>query len=351
MAKQTGTLLLLVGGAALLMMGKKKKKKKGDGSPSGTGSGTGAVDPDTGLGEPTKPGGTTTTPGGGSTIPKVPKAPKVPATPKIPVAPPRVDPGAPPALEPGALWVSADCMTVAFGDESGELWWQQKGLPSAQEFVAANYIDPYEIAREMLLPIAPCVAEFPLIFEAETNAELQFGREFFLRTFPDVYYLMMTLYKQIAPLTGLDAFNLRFDEDCKVEFVGHEWLKMVAQWELLFYLDFAYPTGSDYDFVHGGAWLGSDLKEEHVEWLDNCILAVINRWSSECATAIMDAFKSGEIEHGSQWMGDGPRGAFFKNRPTLQKLYSDLFELGTRLDETRVGTLPFDLPDEVKGSS
>ena len=225
MAKQSGALLAIAGAFALLAMGKKKKKKgNGDGNGGGTGNGNGkgeSSDP----GDPGTPGTPGTPGGGGGSSTKPGKTtPTTPSGEK------------PDALTPDALWVSGDCKTVEFGDETGELWWQNKGLPAAQKFVEANYLEPYEIAREMLAPIVPCAAEFPLSFEVETGDELEFLREMFLREYPDVYYLIMTLYKQISPMVGFDAFNLRFTEECKIEFVGFEWLDKVARGQLLFYL-------------------------------------------------------------------------------------------------------------------
>lgn len=323
MAKNQGVLLL--GVAAFAAFGMKKKKRKG--SPVDTGipgepGGSGIPDPGGSMGDPThKPGGS----GGG-------QGTKPSGT-------------TPPPLKPDALWVSSDCQVVKFGDQTGELWWQNKGLTAAQKFLEANYLDPYEIARDMLLPIAPCVANFPLVFEVDSANELEFKREMFLREYNDVYYLVMSLYKQIAPLVGMDAFNLRFDEDCKVEYLGFDWVNVIGREQLLFYLDFAYPNTGSENIL---SWLGADLTETHVDWIDNVVIAVINRWSSDCSVAIMEAFKTGKAEKGSGWYTDGPRGSFFKSRPVLKKLYQDLFNLANELDDVRVGELPFD-PEDFKG--
>jgi len=330
MAKNQGALLL--GVAALAAFGmRKKKKKKGpavDTGIPGEPGGAGIPDPGGSIGDPTQKPGAGSVPGAGGQDTKPSGT-------------------TPPLLKPDALWVSSDCQVVEFGDETGELWWQNKGLTAAQKFLEANYLDPYEIARDMLLPIAPCVANFPLVFEVESAHELEFKREMFLREYNDVYYLIMSLYKQIAPLAGMDAFNLRFDENCKVEYLGFDWVNVIGSEQMLFYLDYAYPIASD-PGKQKPAWLGADITESVASFMDNCVIAVINRWSSDCAVAIMEEFKAGRAEADSAWNMDGPRGQFFKSRPVLQKLYRDLFDLGHSLEDSRAGVLPFD-PDEFKG--
>ena len=124
---------LVLGGLAFLLLigGKKKKSKKSEGSDEGISDGADLNGP-----SGTKPDSESGGGGGGGSGSGSGAAPS--------------------NLAKNAIWVSKDCKTVVYGDGTGEAFWKSKGQPVAQKFIAANYNDPYEIARLMILSMASC---------------------------------------------------------------------------------------------------------------------------------------------------------------------------------------------------
>src|SRR5690606_10450978 len=106
---------LIAGGAALLLLllGKKKKKKSStiDSAKDGRDNEGSSLDGPTQEKIPGGGGSGGGSKGGGGNNP-------------------------PTNLSKDAVWVSSDCKKVVFGDKTGELFWEKKGLPVAQQFIA-----------------------------------------------------------------------------------------------------------------------------------------------------------------------------------------------------------------------
>ncbi len=312
---------LIVGGglALLLLFGKKKKKKKtnGDGK-NGTGEHGGS-----GLDDPTKK---KTAGGGGSGGGSQGGTGK--------------GGGAPSNLATDAIWVSPDCKEVVYGDETGEAFWESKGLAVAQNFINANYHDPYEIARLMVFSMAPCAVEFPVQdLDALDPMEEEFRRELFNRNFKDVYYLIQFLHDKVAALMGRENIIIEFDDRCDVVFVGKNWVNSPAERMARFYVEYSYPNETNYKDHEKRfkPWPLADVPEDYMLWGDNVATAIINRMHPKCGIAIAEAFKKDPME----------ADAFFSTRPGLRALYKSLIDfsgdesLVTRIFLTRKGGIDF----------
>ena len=311
MAKSSGGLLLALGAAALFLGG---KKRKGSGT-GGTGTGSGTVDGGS-LGTPDGKGGGGSGSGGGSG-----------------------KGGAPSNLAPDGIWVSADCKTVVFGDDTGQTFWDRKGLKAAEGFIEANYFDPYEIARSMVMPMAPCAAEFPVMEDGYSAMEEELRRELFNRNFKEVYYLIQFLHDNIALLMDRARHIVEFDDNCDVIFVGADWESEVAERMIRFYLEYSYPNVSD-SLDHEKeypTWPMADASEKNMWWLDNVVTAVINRMSPSCGIAIVEGFKKDPLSGIS----------FFNARPGLEALYKSLHNRANAADENREDGIDFEMVDEV----
>ena len=299
-------------GAAALFLGGKKKKTAGGSSGSGTDSDT--VDGGT-LGTPGGKGGGSGSGGSGSG-----------------------KGGSPSNLAPDGIWVSADCKTVVFGDDTGEAFWNRKGLKAAEGFVAANYFDPYEIARLMVMPMAPCAAEFPVMEDGYPAMEEELRRELFNRNFKEVYYLIQFLHDNIALLLDRARHIVEFDDRCEVIFVGEDWEDQIAERMIRFYLEYSYPNAFEKGHQEKyPPWPMADIPEKNMWWLDNIVTAVINRVSPDCGIAIAEAFKK------DQFSGS----AFFNARPGLEALYKSLYNRANAADDNREGGIDFEMVDEV----
>ena len=317
---------LVIGGgiALLLLLGKKKKKKSttNGGSKNGGGEHGGSE-----LDEPTekkRPGGGGS--GGGSQGGSGKGG------------------GAPSNLAPDAVWVSADCKKVVYGDETGEAFWEKKGLPVAQKFIAANYHDPYEIAKMMVLSMAPCAVEFPVMEDGFDPMEEEFRREMFNRDFKDVYYLLQFLHDKIAELMDREEILVEFNERCDIVFVGESWERPIAERMARFYVDYMYPASTDF-MDHDErfkAWPLADVPEKNMIWWDNVATAIINRMHPECGIAIVEAFKK------DPWTGN----AFFATRPGLKAFYDSLTDLVNTVHDQQSGGISgdaFKKFDELQG--
>jgi len=299
--------ILVLGGLALLLMGGKKKKP--------------AIVEE----EKREPG--KEDPGGILDVPGEKGKPSTPGAGRGTRAPSN--------LADDAIWVRKDCKEVAFGDGTGELWWERKGKPAAEKFIAANYFDPYEIARSMILTIAPCAVEFPVLEDGLNPMDEEFAREMFLREFPDVYYLIMFLYNRISELLDQEDYTIEFNEDCDVTFVGEKWMIPIARRMANFYLTYGYPLETPVDWVYLPVWEGAEVPEKNLVWWDNIVIAIINRMAPNCAKEIAAAFKKEPFAATS----------YFSKRPGLFSLYLDLQTYINELDDERfVGGLEFN-PD------
>lgn len=309
--------LLIGGGIALLfLLGGKKKKKTTDTKNGEEEHGGSELDEPT---EKKKPGGGGS--GGGSQGGSSEGG------------------GVPFNLAPDAIWVSPDCKRVVYGDETGEAFWENKGLPVAQKFIAANYHDPYEIAKMMILSMAPCVLEFPIMEDGFDPMEEEFRRELFNRNFKDVYYLVQFLHDKIAELMDREEILIEFDDRCDIAFVGDSWGRPIAERMIRFYLGYMYPTASEagHEEKHK-AWPLVDVDEKKMLWWDNVATAVINRMNPECGIAIVDAFKKEPFSANS----------FFATRPGLKAMYESLIELVNWVDDNREGGLDFSKLDKIQ---
>lgn len=313
--------ILLAGAAALLLMGGKKKKKSsssGDGSDAGgdDAGGDDLLDPGQkpsnggggpGDGGPKRPG--KKTPGSGNT---------------------------PPKLAPDAIWVSSDCKKVYFAEgrigtpNAGMKWFEKKALPQIEKFDDAGYEDPYEIARTMILKMAPCAAGFPLASEVKSPGQLEYDRETFLRKYRDVYSLIMALVESAQGILGQDEGMISFDgKRCDVTYVGDNWGMPVAEQMINFYLNYMYPVASD-GSNHSEKYyasLTSDTKENSMIWSDNIAVAVINRFDPRCGNELAEAFRREPFTAAT----------YFKSRPGLKVLYQNLIDLVNHVDNNRGG--------------
>lgn len=308
----------VIGGgiALLLLLGGKKKKKKSDTS-GGTHDGSG-------LDEPTEkktPGGGGS--GGGSQGGGGKGG------------------GAPSNLAKDAVWVSRDCRSVAYGDGTGEAFWENKARPVAANFIAANYHDPYEIAKMMVLSMAPCAIEFPVMEDDFEPMEEEFRREMFNREFKDVYYLIQFLHDKIAELMDREEIVIEFNERCDVAFVGEDWERYPADRMIRFYIEYMYPEASDSGHEHKyKSWPLADSEEKVMGWVDNVATAVINRMDPECGIAIVEAFKKDPLSASS----------FFSTRQGLKAMYDRLVDLVHHVDDNRTGGLDFPKFDKLQNS-
>src|SRR5690606_347347 len=139
-----------------------------------------------------------------------------------------------------------------------------KGLPVAQQFIAANYHDPYEISKMMIISMAPCVVEFPILGDGYSPMEEEFKREMFNRDFKDVYYLVQFLYDKISHLMDKEEYTIEFDDRCDVVFVGERWMPIIAERMARFYVSYMYPNESDFPDHHKKfmAWPLADVNED-----------------------------------------------------------------------------------------
>ena len=328
--------LLVAGAAALLLMGGKKKKKAGSGSGSGSGSDNGTSSGDDIVG----PGGKTTDDNGGSGAGGSEKPGKDPGTKR---------PGGgynPPNLASDAIWVSGDCKRVFFAKgrigtpSAADKWLESKVAPAVPKFIKAGYKDPYEVARQMLLGMAPCVAEFPLASEATSPGQLEYDRETFLRKYRDVYHLIMLVVPVAQEEMGLEQNMITFDSKrCDVTFVGDKWGRPVAEQMAQFYLNYMYPVASDYGHEKKyPASLTSDVNESTMVFADNIAVAIINRFDPRCGSELAEAFKKEPFTASS----------YFSVRPGLKALYDNLVDLVNYVDNNR-GGLDFK-PEAIKVS-
>jgi len=312
---------LVIGGgiALLLLLGKKKKKstKKTNGNGNGTNGNGNGTHGGSELDDPTEkktPGGGGS--GGGSQGGSGKGG------------------GVPSNLAPDAVWVSPDCKKVVFGDETGEAFWTKKGLPTAQKFIAANYHDPYEVAKMMVLSMAPCVVEFPVMEDGFDPMEEEFRREMFNRDFKDVYYLVQFLHDKIAELMDQEARLIEFNDRCDVVFVGEDWERFIAKRMARFYIDYMYPAATNFmdHEERFKAWPLADPKEENMVWWDNVATAIVNRMHPECGIAIVEAAKKEPFSGAS----------FFATRPGLKAMYSSLVDLVNQTHDEQPGGLDFE---------
>lgn len=302
MAKSSGPLIVVAGAAALLLMGGKKKKKSassGGGSlPEGGGSNGGGSNGGGSNGGGSSSGGGGTSGGKGDSSR---------------------------AKSAGGIWVSSDCKEIEYEGGDPEAWWLRRGAGAAQSFIDANYHDPYEIARSIVVQLVPCAVEFPVMDDDFEPMEEEYKREQFLRDFKDAYYLIQWLHDAISELMEREEYIVSFDERCDLVFMGDEWLNTTAERMVRFYLDYSYPIDSDENY-NVGAWEGADQDEKSAEWYDNIALAVINRMSPECAWQILDAFvKDPKMAQG-----------FFSSRPGMKAAYDQIVDRVHTVDDNRM---------------
>lgn len=317
MAKK-GMGLLLAGGAALLLMGGGKKKKK---KSSGTGDGSTGDDllgPGDRPGDGSSSGGSGTGGKGSGTGRPGSGGYKVPN------------------LAPDAIWVSPDCQRVFFAggrigtSGAGDRWFDKKALPAIEKFSKAGYDNPYEIARSMVLGMAPCAAEFPIKTDDLNPSEIEYARETFLRKYRDVYILIMQLVESAQSIIGQEDRMISFDpKTCDVVFVGDNWGRPTAETMAGFYLNYMYPPTSpkDYSREEYKASLTSDPKENYMTWADNIAVAILNRFSPVCGSELANAFKKDHFT----------AQAFFNARPGLAAVYTNLIDLVNYVEDNRPG--------------
>lgn len=323
--------LLLAGAAALLLMGGKKKKKS-SGAADGSGDTSGGDDDDTGGGD-TSGGDDLLDPGKKDTPSDKDKSGNGGS------GPGKKRPGGgntPPKLAPDAIWVSPDCKRVFFADgrigspSAGMKWFEKKALPQIKKFEQSGYVDPYEIARDMILKMAPCASKFPLASEVKSPGQLEYDREAFLREYRDVYSLIMALVESAQSILGQDENSINFDpKNCDVTYVGENWGRPIAEQMINFYLNYMYPVGTNepnHEQKHFAS-LTSDPKENSMIWSDNIAVAVINRFNPECGSELAEAFRREPFTAMT----------FFKTRPGLRVLYQNLIDLVNYVDNNRGG--------------
>ncbi len=308
MAKSSGPLILVAGAAALLLMGGKKKKKTSD---DGGGSSNGDDSNSDGGGGSSNGGGGSSNGGGGKSG-----------------GGSKSDSDR--AKAAGGIWVSSDCKKIEYEGGDPEAWWLKRGKSAAQNFIDANYHDPYEIARTIIIQLVPCAAEFPVMTDDIGPMQEEYNREQFLRNFTDAYYLIQWLYNAISELMDTEEYVVELDDRCEFVFMGDKWLDVVAGRMIRFYLDYQYPTDSDENYK--ASWMGADLNEKVVSFADNIALAVVNRMHPECAWQIMAAFKK------DPWEAKG----FFNTRPGMKAAYDQIVSEVHSIDDNRSYSIPFD---------
>jgi len=282
MAKK-GMGVILAGGFALLLLGGKKKRKSsgrdlGDLDGDGYYDGDGLLDPDgkKSSGSSGKKSGTGKKSDGSYNVPD---------------------------LAPDAIWVSPDCQRVFFADgrigepNAGSLWFSEKAIPAIGRFVSANYDDPYEIARQMILSMAPCAAEFPVRSDGVSQFELQAGRDYFLNTYRDVYTLIMLLVESAQSAMNQDGEMISFNSNCDVTFVGNQWEEYVAKPMVDFYV---------------GEYLKSGSPDSTARLINSIVPKVIDRFSPPCGKKM------------SSLASDSARMKFSNARPGLSSVIQTL---------------------------
>lgn len=305
MAKSSGPLLIALGAAALLLGGKKKKKTDpstggtstpgdDDNGSGGGGSGSGGW------------GGSGSGSGSGGS-------------------------GSSKAQAAGGIWVSPDCKEIAYVNDSPEYWWNTRGKKAAQNFIDADYYDPYEIARALIVKMAPCAAEFPVMDDDLEPMNEEYFREQFLRNFKDVYYLIQWLYNAISELLGSENYTVEFDDGCEMSFMGEDWLSTTGDRMIRFYIDYAEPMGSAEDH-NVEAWEGADPDQDFMDWDNNIATALINRMHPTCALEIREGFKR----------DPGTAEAFFATRPGLKASYDQIVDLVHYIDINRPTSFSFE---------
>jgi len=316
-SKSSGPVIIAAGAAALLLMGGKKKKKSsgdssdgggevGNGDSSNGGGGSNGGGSNGGSGGGSSSGGSSTGGGKGHS---------------------------PKAQGAGGIWVSADCKEIEYENGTPEAWWDRRGRSAAESFLEANYHDPYEIARAILVQLVPCAIEFPVLEDGLPPMEEEYMREQFLRNYTDAYYLIHWIHDAIYRLMDKEEYLVEFDERCDLVFMGEKWLNTTANRMARFYLDYMYPMESDYGFVTPAAWEGADLTEEFVPtYVDNVALAIINRSHPTCAWQIMEAYKKNP--------GDGR--SFFSSRPGMKAAYDRITDLVHHIDDNRPSSIKFE---------
>ncbi len=318
MAKSSGPLIIGLGAAALLLMGGKKKKStsgngngNGGNGDNGDNGGTGDNGNGGGGGGGTGGGGSGGGSGGSGGSGSGSRASSA-----------------------GGIWVSSDCKTLEYVNDSPEYWWNKRGKSAAQNFVDANYHDPYEIARDIVISFVPCVAEFPVMEDGLEHMDEEYGREQFLRNFTDAYYLLQWLYNAISELLEVEGYTVEFDDNCELTFVGENWIKGNAERMMRFYINYSYPEAAETD-PDKIPWLGADasgLGETFMTWSDNLATAALNRMNPDCALALREAFVKDPHE----------AKAFFANRPGLKSAYDQLIDLANFIEDNRLSPWSFE---------
>jgi hypothetical protein len=308
MAKSSGPLIVVAGAAALLLMGGKKKKSSsstggGGELPEGGGSSNGG-----GMGGGGSSGGGSGTSGGSGGKGDSSRAKSA-----------------------GGIWVSSDCKKIEYENGTPEAWWNRRGESAAQSFVDANYHDPYEIARAIVIQLVPCAVEFPVMEDDLEPMMEEYKREEFLRNFKDAYYLIQWLHDAISGLLEREQYIVEFDDRCDAVFVGDEWLSATANRMIRFYLDYQYPTSRPEGY-NEASWEGADMDEKNMRPADNVALAVINRMHPECAWQIRDAY----VKDRGQARG------FFTTRPGMKAAYDQLVDAVDYVDDTRPYGIDFE---------
>lgn len=75
------------------------------------------------------------------------------------------------------LIIAKDCKSWSYGDKSGDAWWKAKGEAKAKQWIKSGYLDPLEVAFEMLKTSGNCFKDFPI------RTDFQDGYEYNLALF------------------------------------------------------------------------------------------------------------------------------------------------------------------------
>lgn len=116
------------------------------------------------------------------------------------------------------LTITKDCKSWSYGDKSGDAWWKAKGEPKAKQWIKAGYMEPLEIAYEMLKTTVNCFKDFPVREDFQNWYDYNLAKFEWINSNRPIWFLLYSVRNKIDLTQFNGVETVQTGPDLKLKF-------------------------------------------------------------------------------------------------------------------------------------
>lgn len=116
------------------------------------------------------------------------------------------------------LIISKDCKSWSYGDKSGDAWWKAKGEAKAKQWIKSGYLDPLEVAFEMLKTSGSCFKDFPIRTDFQDGYEYNLALFEWINDNRPIWFLLYSVRNKVDLTQFNGVETVQTGADLKLKF-------------------------------------------------------------------------------------------------------------------------------------